>query len=100
MSINPAHRPSLEEVVSHPWMQGGRPSREEIRVDFVRRKTAVDAEAHNERESKRNQRAQAQNNERTVKRSGTHEEEEGESAENMKDIWRNLEVAEYGPCFI
>jgi len=47
MSLNPAQRPTIAEIMAHPWMQGPVPSTEEIRADFTRRKTAVDAEAHN-----------------------------------------------------
>ena len=53
MTLNPAQRPTIEEIMAHPWMQGSVPSEEEVRVDFTARKERVDAEAHNEREQKR-----------------------------------------------
>jgi len=56
MALNPAHRPKLEEVLAHPWMQGAFATEEEVQVEFKRRKAVVDEEAHNEREQKRAQR--------------------------------------------
>jgi 5'-AMP-activated protein kinase catalytic alpha subunit len=59
MSLNPTQRPTIEEILVHPWMQGSVPSTEAIKVDFSRRKAAVDAEAHNERDAKRSKRTDA-----------------------------------------
>jgi len=56
MTLNPAQRPSLEEVLAHPWMQGEFANDGEIQVEFKRRKDIVDQEAHEERDSKRKQR--------------------------------------------
>jgi len=53
MALNPSHRPKLEEVLAHPWMQGTYATEDEIQVEFKRRKAIVDEEAHNERENKR-----------------------------------------------
>ena len=53
MTLNPAQRPTIEDIMNHPWMQGPVPSANEIKADFTQRKAAVDAEAHNEREQKR-----------------------------------------------
>ena len=99
MTLNPAQRPTMEQVLAHPWMQGSCPSNEEIRTDFARRKGLVDAEAHSDREQKRQQRADAKGT-RTVRRSGNHAMEEGEEPENPRDAWQNLEVTEYGPYFV
>jgi serine/threonine protein kinase len=56
MTLKPALRPTIEEINAHPWMNGPVPTETEIRDDFVIRKGRVDAEAHNERESKRQKR--------------------------------------------
>lgn len=56
MTLNPAHRPKLEEVLAHPFMQGTYATADEVQVEFKRRKAVVDDEAHNERENKRKQR--------------------------------------------
>ena len=96
MALNPAQRPTIADIRAHPWMQQAKPSHQEIRVDFTRRKAAVDLEAHNEREAKREQRQKA-HNERQVRRSGNNNEEDGETVENARDAWQNLEVEEYGP---
>ena len=58
MALNPNHRPKLEEILAHPWMQGEYASDAEIQIEFKRRKDIVDEEAKNEREEKRTQRAQ------------------------------------------
>jgi serine/threonine protein kinase len=50
MALDPSNRPTLEEVLAHPWMAGDCPSVEEVRADFTNRKSLVDQEAHNERE--------------------------------------------------
>ena len=61
MALNPAHRPKLEDVLAHPWMQGTFATEEEVQQEFKRRKAIVDEEAHNERENKRKQRNEATN---------------------------------------
>ena len=68
LALNPGQRPTIDEVLAHPWMQGPTPSAEEIRADFTERKARVDAEAHNERESKRQERAAHNANRGTVHR--------------------------------
>lgn len=56
MALNPNHRPKLEEILEHPWMQGPVASTTEIQEEFKRRKDLVDAEAKRERDEKREQR--------------------------------------------
>lgn len=85
MTLNPAQRPTIEEIYQHPWMTGAVPSETEVKADFAVRKGLVDAEAHNEREQKRQRRHNAQN-ERQVRR-GNHNDEDGDTAENMRDAW-------------
>jgi len=58
MALNPNHRPKLEDILAHPWMQGEFATEAQILTEFKRRKDIVDEEAKNEREEKRNQRAQ------------------------------------------
>jgi len=100
MTLNPAHRPKLEEVLAHPWMQGAYATEDEIQVEFKRRKAIVDEEAHNERETKRKQRdADAKN--RT--RRGAHKEEDGEldatdlstKLEQEREQFEKFELNEY-----
>ena len=84
--MNPAQRPTIEEINAHPWMTGSVPSDEEVKADFAVRKGRVDAEAHNEREAKRQRRHDAQGA-RVVRRSAAHNEEEGETVENPREAW-------------
>lgn len=86
MTLNPAQRPTIEEINQHPWMTGSVPSEAEVKADFAVRKGLVDAEAHNEREAKRQRRHHAQG-ERQVRRGGNHNEEEGETVDNQRDAW-------------
>ena len=58
MALNPNHRPKLEDILAHPWMQGEFATEAQILTEFKRRKDIVDEEAKNEREEKRTQRAQ------------------------------------------
>merc|ERR1711990_92759 len=83
MALNPTHRPKLEEILAHPWMQGEYATEDEIQVEFKKRKAIVDEEAHNERENKRKQR-DADN--KTRVRRGAEKGEEGDlSKEEMKE---------------
>jgi len=102
MALNPAHRPKLEEVLAHPWMQGEYATEDEIQVEFKKRKAIVDEEAHNERENKRKQR-DADN--KTRVRRGNEKGEDGElSKEELKEDLEQLraqyekyELNEYSP---
>ena len=37
MQLDPAHRPSISEIKSHPWMKGPMPTTEEVRAEFISR---------------------------------------------------------------
>jgi len=74
MALNPNHRPKLEEIIAHPWMQGEFATPAQIQVEFKRRKDIVDEEAKTEREEKRQQRAQEAN--ARVRRAGVMQSED------------------------
>ena len=38
LALDPLTRPSIEQVLEHPWMQGDTPSKDEITAEFVGRK--------------------------------------------------------------
>jgi serine/threonine protein kinase len=48
LQVEPAHRPSMAEILAHPWMKLDTPSIEEIKTAFFQRekevKAAMDAE--------------------------------------------------------
>ena len=100
MALNPAHRPKLEEVLAHPWMQGTFATEEEVQVEFKRRKAIVDEEAHNERESKRKQRGDA--TDKRVRR-GAHKddgceldpEEQAEQLKQTREQYSSYELNDY-----
>ena len=96
MTLNPPDRLTLDQVLAHPWMQGPVASDAEIREDFTRRKGLVDAEAHNQREEKRNKRKAADANRATMRSSGQNAGPDGEEVEDMEAQFESLEVEEYG----
>merc|ERR1719455_32080 len=93
MTLNPKDRPKLEDVLSHPWMQGAVASPDEIQTEFKRRKNIVDEEAHNEREQKRKQRdADA----KTRVRRGAESGPDGEAATATRPV-REIRVERIHP---
>ena len=53
MSFDPNLRPTLEEVLCHPWMMGETPTQDEIRESFTERRNIVKAHEHQERMERR-----------------------------------------------
>lgn len=49
LQLDVAHRPSMSEVMNHPWMQGPTPSEEEVFAEFEKRQLDVNAEIENNR---------------------------------------------------
>jgi len=41
LQLDPAHRPTIPEVLAHPWMKGDVPTREEIQAEFSQRELSV-----------------------------------------------------------
>jgi len=37
LQLDPSHRPSITEVMAHPWMQGETPTKEEVQAEFAQR---------------------------------------------------------------
>jgi len=52
VALDPKKRPTIEQILAHPWMQGPVVDKESWKADFMRRKEVVDAEAKRDRESK------------------------------------------------
>lgn len=52
LQLDAAHRPSMSEVMNHPWMQGSIPTEEEVFAEFEQRQHDVDAEIENNRQQK------------------------------------------------
>lgn len=100
MALNPAHRPKLEEVLAHPWMQGTFASDEEVQVEFKRRKAIVDEEAHNERETKRKQRGET-NNQRVRRGAEKNtdgpldKEEQADYLQQLREQYASYELSDY-----
>merc|ERR1711935_829060 len=41
LQLDPAHRPSIPEVLAHPWMKGPIPTYEEVHAEFTERESKV-----------------------------------------------------------
>lgn len=52
LQLDPSHRPSINEVLSHPWMQGPMPTQEEVVQEFTKRDIAVKKQSEMERQQK------------------------------------------------
>jgi len=52
LQLDASHRPSMSEVMNHPWMQGPTPTEEEVLAEFEQRQKSVDAEIENNRQQK------------------------------------------------
>ena len=39
LQLDPAHRPTMSEIMAHPWMRGDTPSKEEVIAELMHRKT-------------------------------------------------------------
>jgi len=35
LALDAAERPSIEEIMGHPWMQGPMPSKDDIKAEFA-----------------------------------------------------------------
>ena len=56
LQCEPTHRPSISELLYHPWMKQGVPTAEDINKEFTQRNVAVKEERERERENRRSQR--------------------------------------------
>lgn len=52
MALDPKKRPTIDQILSHPWMQGPIVDKQSWKADFIHRKEVVDAEAIRDRERK------------------------------------------------
>jgi hypothetical protein len=41
LQLDPSHRPSIEDIMAHPWMKGPIPSKEQIIAEFQQRDVIV-----------------------------------------------------------
>jgi hypothetical protein len=92
MALNPSNRLSIDEIFSHPWMQGDVTSFEDIVNDFNERKRIVDDNAHNEREQKRKDRKGVAPK---VRRAAGQEGDEVDETADPRTLWEELEIPEY-----
>jgi len=70
MALNPDNRMTIDEILSHPWMQGDVTSYEDIVSNFNERKRIVDENAHEEREAKRKDRKTGKGTRRAAGKEG------------------------------
>jgi len=59
LAVDPANRPSIENIKNHPWYKGQTTDVEALRAEFLKRKELVDAELKRQREAKQKQKLMA-----------------------------------------
>uniref|UniRef100_A0A7S3S6Q7 Uncharacterized protein n=1 Tax=Strombidinopsis acuminata TaxID=141414 RepID=A0A7S3S6Q7_9SPIT len=96
MSLEPSKRPTVEQVLSHPWMQGPMIDEASWCADFTRRKDVVDSEAKKDRDEKARQREATQNPEESVVHRGASPTG---TQNDLRSSCQALAVMEYGPRF-
>lgn len=74
LHLDPNQRPSIKDILEHPWMNEETPSEEQVVNEFAERKKAVDESVKSEKEDKRSE--QASRNAQRVMRSGGASKEE------------------------
>ena len=90
LALDPLTRPTIEQILEHPWMQGDTPSKDDIVAEFAERKKKVDAQAKEEKEEKSGGRSGGK-----VMRSGGAGAEEAKIVEESKEQKPLKELIEY-----
>jgi hypothetical protein len=62
LQFDASHRPSFSEILSHPWMKGRMPGKQEIVAEFEQRHAQVKNNADQEKQQKEAERAQMAGN--------------------------------------
>jgi serine/threonine protein kinase len=61
LQLDPAHRPSIGEVLAHKWMKGPMPTREDVLAEFTKRDIMVKKQLDQEKKEKEMLKAQRVN---------------------------------------
>merc|ERR1712080_41546 len=57
LQLDPSHRPSMTEVMAHPWMQGPTVSKQDVVGEFQSRQSSVNQSIESDRQEKENEKA-------------------------------------------
>lgn len=68
MQLDPNHRPTISEVLAHPWMKGDTATREEVIAEFTKREIEVKKVLEAERKVKEAEKAKRTNTHLTGRR--------------------------------
>ena len=98
IQVSPKKRPTIEQILAHPWMQGPEATDEEINADFANRQEVLNSEAKRERDQKREERRNAETHRRIFR--GAAQQNEDCDEEFDFDSLETLEVEEYGPVYV
>jgi len=99
MQLDAGHRPTIQEILAHPWMQGPMPSQADVYHEFAQRDKQVKAQMEQDRKEKEMEKAKRTGARRgaAAMRSGGAVEEETE--ENKGDLKPEKEMADYEKVF-
>jgi len=79
LKLEPADRPSLQDILSHPWMTGPEPSKEEIIQEFAKRNQIVKKQADEEQKSKDQEKHKRSEKKRAMRSAANGDEDEMET---------------------
>jgi len=65
LQLDPSHRPSMAEVMAHPWMQGDSPNKASVQAEFDTRQKSVTASIESDQQEKQNEKAKRVNARKT-----------------------------------
>lgn len=77
LQLESSHRPSMSEILAHPWMQGPVPTQEQVQAEFDKRHQAVKASMDADKQQKEQEKQQrvAQRRTQVMRGAGIESEE-------------------------
>jgi serine/threonine protein kinase len=95
LKLEPAQRPTISDILAHPWMQGPTPDRDSVVAEFKQRNAVVKEQMDAERQSKDAEKMKRmENRKKEAMRSGNACEEEEESKLDISKPQKHMESYE------